>query len=276
MITGASAPRAAEVLGKLGPTGEAAVPALTKALTRKDRHSGEVVADVQIKAAEALWLIEGKAETVVPLLQEHLAPDSGHRREAADVLGRMGSAAAPAVDSLASALKRMPRDDYWYSYARYLERRSAPFQALGNLGKIARPAVPALQAALKDEDPLFQLLAAETLWKVNRQATDCVPVARALLRNESAAVRSRAVEVLGLIGPDAAATAGELANVLKDPYSEVAGRAASALGQIGPAAKEAVPSLVVALKHEDSGVQKTAAKALKKIDPEAAARQGIR
>ncbi|MGW0965871.1 HEAT repeat domain-containing protein [Streptomyces sp. NPDC002516] len=82
----------AQTLGAFGPGARAAVPTLRDLLTGENA----------VAAADALRAVEGDAEEVLPALLGALAPerDAGGRRAAAEALGRIGAAAAPALPGL--------------------------------------------------------------------------------------------------------------------------------------------------------------------------------
>ncbi|MFD5812757.1 HEAT repeat domain-containing protein [Streptomyces sp. NPDC127038] len=82
----------ARTLGAFGPGARAAVPTLRELLTGENA----------VAAADALWAVEGDVEAVLPVLLGALAPerDAGRRRAAAEAVGRIGAAAAPALPAL--------------------------------------------------------------------------------------------------------------------------------------------------------------------------------
>ncbi len=94
---------AIDALGRIGPPARQAVPALLAALEDKEGH-------VRAKAAAALWEVDGNAGATVPVLIALLLDDEEVRDHAwwetvPDTLGRMGSAAAPAVPALVELLR---------------------------------------------------------------------------------------------------------------------------------------------------------------------------
>ncbi|MFD8734893.1 HEAT repeat domain-containing protein [Streptomyces sp. NPDC059618] len=82
----------ARTLGAFGPGARAAVPTLRELLTGENA----------VAAADALRAVEGDVEAVLPVLLGALAPerDAGRRRAAAEAVGRIGAAAAPALPTL--------------------------------------------------------------------------------------------------------------------------------------------------------------------------------
>ncbi|MEV8034527.1 HEAT repeat domain-containing protein [Streptomyces sp. NPDC086182] len=82
----------ARTLGAFGTPAREAIPALRELLAGENA----------VAAADALWSVEGDAEVVLPPLLRALAPerDTGGPRTAAEALGRMGAAAAPALPGL--------------------------------------------------------------------------------------------------------------------------------------------------------------------------------
>src|SRR5262249_23044644 len=86
-------------LGKIGPGARAAVPALLKALDDDW---------IALRAAEALWRIERRAELVLPTLGRLF--DAGDEENVCDIACQMGPEARPLLPKLLNALAR---DDYW-------------------------------------------------------------------------------------------------------------------------------------------------------------------
>ena len=96
-------PRAAYVLGEMGPKAKEAIPALVEALKRQPMP-GESVAD---NAALALGKIGPDAREAVPALTQTLADREWTvRRHAAIALGEIGPDAQPAL----AALDKLTRD----------------------------------------------------------------------------------------------------------------------------------------------------------------------
>ncbi|GCB51867.1 HEAT repeat domain-containing protein [Streptomyces sp. NL15-2K] len=86
-------------LGAFGPAAREAIPVLRGLLDSACASA----------AARALWEVEGDASVVLPVLLRELAAEEAHRRRsAAEVLSRLGPAAAPAP----SGLRRMTEADW--------------------------------------------------------------------------------------------------------------------------------------------------------------------
>jgi hypothetical protein len=95
----------------------------------------------QEAAADALGRIGAQA---IPYLQQALrSPDAHVKKQAAEVLARMGSDAKPAVNDLIPLL-----DDP------DLEVRKVAVRTLGRIGPDAAAAIPALMRSLVQEEPL--------------------------------------------------------------------------------------------------------------------------
>lgn len=95
----------------------------------------------QEAAADALGRIGAQA---IPYLQQALrSPDSATKKQAAEVLARMGSDAKPAVNDLIVLL-----DDP------DLEVRKVAVRTLGRIGPDAAAAIPALMRTLVEEHPV--------------------------------------------------------------------------------------------------------------------------
>jgi RNA polymerase sigma factor (sigma-70 family) len=213
--------RAAEAIGRFGPAGKAAVPALKNTLA--DRET-----EVQQAVAVALWKVDRSAFAGV--FKDKKDPTKG-RWAATLALLRLGADAkdlAPLVlqmaadaqdDDRAHALWALPALEVDVGEAvpvlvRALEDHSAQYarmlaaQALGQYGPRAKQALPALKAALSDADPQVRVDAAGALWKVGKDATKVLPVLVDALKASNnggpAAARQRAVRYLGVMGPAAA------------------------------------------------------------------------
>ncbi|MGW3287930.1 HEAT repeat domain-containing protein [Streptomyces sp. NPDC001002] len=118
---------AVETLGAFGPDAHEAIPTLRELL---DTESA-------IAAAEALWLVEGDASVVLPVLMRELTDGRGFRpRTAAKTLGLLGPAASAALPELSGMAGS---DDFW-------ERLDGAC-ALWRIGGDPDVAVPPLRAA---------------------------------------------------------------------------------------------------------------------------------
>ncbi|MBI3462548.1 MAG: HEAT repeat domain-containing protein [Planctomycetes bacterium] len=178
---------AAHALAQIGPPAKAALPRLTEALAHED-------ALLRVRAAEAIWRIDPQGGiAVVPVLidvllgkeegnhggvqqmppgaRETNSPHDekpeldmidqiqpiveGETALAADILGRMGPVAVPALIELLNHRERGVR--YWAT------------RSLASIGADASAAVPALLGRLEDEDPNIRIGAAMALVRIDRE-----------------------------------------------------------------------------------------------------------
>ncbi|KUO19429.1 HEAT repeat domain-containing protein [Streptomyces dysideae] len=118
---------AVRALGSIGPPARAAEPALR----------GLLAGGHPSAAAGALWSVERDASAVLPVLIRELAGEGpGRRREAAELLARLGPSARPALP----ALRRMTVTD------QVGERVSAAC-AVWRIGGDTEPVIPVLRSA---------------------------------------------------------------------------------------------------------------------------------
>ncbi|MGP3637882.1 HEAT repeat domain-containing protein [Streptomyces sp. 24-1644] len=152
---------ALRALGSFGPAARCAVPDLRALL----RRPGTATAT---EAAEALWAVDGDADTVLPVLTEGLWAEQVHdRRAAASALGRLGERAAPAAPKLRALLRH---EELWLR----VDAAIALWEVTGRAGDV----VPVLLAA----------------WEKNRHVR--VRVAECLARMGAAGAGSEAAHVL--------------------------------------------------------------------------------
>ena len=128
------------------------------------------------------------ADTTKDLIAQLESPNWETRRRAAQLLGRMGSQAAPAVPALVIALTDENEHVRHFAAA-----------ALGHIGPDAAPAIPALTAALSDEQEPVRAHAAFALGKVGPDAAAAVPALVESLSDEEAEVHHCAVHALDQI-----------------------------------------------------------------------------
>ncbi len=294
-------PCAAEVLARIGPSAEGAVPALIRAVQpgRLLGQDADLQASVlQRHALFALCRIGPRAAAVIPMLNEKLdreiEADVSRKNEPPSDrwsnVGLLAQVGAPPIEKLLGAF-----------------RRGAVTAAdeLSYLGPLARPAVPALRDALNDQRPEIRVSAALALAFIDPSVTEVVPILIDGLENhreESDAMY--APEALARLGPSAKAAIplllsfvsqgiadadiikaliqidpeGEqclpmLIRALEDEEPETVEAAAQSLRLLGPRAKAAIPALTTVLAHHygllNDNPQVGAAKALGRIDPEA-------
>lgn len=266
--------RVLEVFAAVGPAAKRATPDLVRMLTdKKARDPREVMA--------VLGAIGPGAEAAVPVLAEYLG-DPDLSGPAADALGQIGPAAAPALVAIERAVRRaVAAEDGWQTYrlvaalgglgpaavpvlAGFLDCDTGPVagyaaDALGKMGPAARAAAPNLLPRLGSADPDWRLAAADALWRIARHP-GVVPVLAELLTTEPeppavpAAIPGVYYPPIGLSGP-----------TQKRPWPGSV-RAAELLGEIGPGAAAALPTLEAAREGTpDVDFQKAVAAAVKKI-----------
>jgi HEAT repeat protein len=130
---------AATALGALGPVPPEGLEGLERMLKDPDPVA-------RVRAASALWKLDRRTKTTLPVLIEALSGrDWLLQGLAIEAVSAMGPDAAPAVPALVSVLRN----------ENYMTRQSAAI-ALGRIGPGAREAIPALRAALQDEESVVR------------------------------------------------------------------------------------------------------------------------
>lgn len=145
-----------DCLGRLGPEGEEAVPALIGLLNSHEH-------EIRGAAIGALMRIGPEAESgaAVPALVKLLKdPNPKVQRAAAFALARIGPKAEAAIGPLVQSLE-YPSSDYV---------RMGASLALGNIGPAAKAAKPALTRLLSDPDETVCRMAADALKKIESDA----------------------------------------------------------------------------------------------------------
>jgi HEAT repeat protein len=247
--------KAARALENLDPAAKDAVPVLIEALKEKD--------DVTVLpvAAKALGRLGSAA---VPALTEALEVKDGRLQAyAAMALKQIGPDAKPAVPALIEVVKK-------YKEPAQLAKLQA-IAALGKIGSGAKEAVPILIDVTKEKPPTSaaRLAAVTALGQIGPEAKAAVPTLIDLLGEEetkAGPIRLEAARALGLIGSAAGEEAISALVALLDNKKLGPARivAINALGQIGPPAKNAVAALKKA--GEDAELKTAAAKAIEKIE----------
>lgn len=238
--------RAVVALVRLGPDAKEAIEPLRGSM--KDDNP-----DIAFWSAVAVSRLDPTPESVARVAGYLDHASTQLRLSAADVLGRLGSQAAPAAPRLLAA--RASEDGHVR-----LAAAMAAWKASSD------PA--ALQAAvelLKSPDPLIRALAAVDICSIaGPQAKPVVPDLVKRLFDSFTGVRSAVAEGLGRIGPGAAESAPALLALLEgDEPGFVQSAACEALGFIRPVDKEAVSAVLKKkLEHPDPQVRIHAALAL--------------
>jgi HEAT repeat protein len=175
---------AADALGALRKEDAAdGVKALAAALS--DKHG-----PVRESAAHALYEIGPPAAAAIPQLQEVIANDDWPKARwyATGALGRLGTAAAPAVVTLGKALTDDNRDV-----------QAAAAQSLSRLGSTAEPALESLVGALQNDQSVVREHAATSLGNLGSKAESATEALTALLDDKSPRVRNAAKFALSKI-----------------------------------------------------------------------------
>lgn len=244
---------AVRAIHELKPGSEVVIPAFARIMENADPATindvMEAVATLGEKAVTGL--INGlKVKTV--------------RGRAAEVLGRIGEGAAPAVPALIEAMEDERPD----------VRREVLF-ALGNIGPQAKAAVGVARKALADPDQSVRYSAVWTLGRIGPAASDALPELEKDVCNTNDPFFG-SVCAWAMIRIDAKnekrikAALPVLIKALENEKSFVRSEAASTLSMIGPPAKEALPALKKAAGDPDETVAKAAAEAISKINGEQA------
>jgi HEAT repeat protein len=214
-----------EALGRFGIEAKAAIPRLLVLAERKEQMVG---------AISALSSMGADAMPGLLALYRH-GKDRQHSWIAREFI-KQGPNAAAAVPTLVEDLQSERRN-----------RAATAAWALGSIGDSAKVAVPRLVELIHDDDPQVRILAAEALWRIDRQTNAVLPVMIGELKNWS---------------KDPQAVMGYMTQEFFPSRQETA---AEVLGEIGPPASEAVPLLQIMLRSSFDRHKQAAAKALMEI-----------
>jgi len=275
--------RAANSLGRIGPTAASAIPVLLKLLK-------DTTFQVRVEAAIAITKIDPRhASELLPVLKESILMDdlrfSTLQLKAFVAVQTLGESAAPLGPALISVLTKPPISK---NFSLQLEaaktlakvdeanahigvekliellpdrerigwyQRTGIIQALVELGSIAKPALPSLLGLMNDESPQVATLAAVSSIKLDPMRSN---KARAFLRTSMTLTKpvkdldrqQRTLiqqSVKALEGEDnkeiAAAFLPELIVLLENPECHVQLSIMYLLGSLGPSATSAIPAL---------------------------------
>ena len=260
-------------LGAIGPAAAAAIPTLIEMLRAANNWDGSPLPSALAKIGSNATVIDALLQALVhpdtltprPLaaalasIGEPAGPgligalqvsDRYVRDYTAWALGRIGPAAAPAVEALCQILQ--DRDENVQATVAW---------ALGEIGPAAAAAIPHLRVAMTDVNERVQRGAIRALSGIGVPA---LPTLIEALENPSAEVR----KAVGLALADIKAPAIPALIDAIQHRKEVAQRtAALALGRMGPTASPAAPSLINLLRSPDEEVCREAAQALAELAP---------
>lgn len=145
--------KAVIALSKLGALAEPAIPVIRQAL------AGRTLA-ARAQAARTLWRLTGEADEALGILMVEM-DEARDPLTAAEVLGEMGPAAAPAVDVLTQRLSSRDADIRLYAA-----------RALGRIGAPAQAAIEQLKGLLEDSEKDVRQAAAEAVKKLKGQSPE--------------------------------------------------------------------------------------------------------
>jgi HEAT repeat protein len=244
-----TAPERADVLGTINtimdpPRLKAIRPLLEEVLKGTDLPS-------RIRAAQALYMADGKAEEALPVFLEGL---KDRRREvwtqAAVGVGRIGPPAAAAVPALVELLQI---DDGFGAFALQ--------EALAKIGPASIPPLVEMLTSPKTSQQ-GAIHAGTALGRLG------APAARAvipLLGHKEARVRQSACQALAMMGPEARPAVPRLAERLKDTEMSVRTGALNALSHLGPAARSALPQVIEVAQDANFAIRYQCLMALEQI-----------
>jgi HEAT repeat protein len=206
--------QAAELLGRVGPEAESAVPSLLETLKEPldmdERKRTPTVAwhwDPACNAAKALGQI-ASSEEVISKLAQMLSSDIAERiSSAAEGLGNMGPRAAAALPSLIAAYDKV------LGAKQHMIGQIAIPKALGRIAPksaSAQGAVAILIRALDSQDWSVRLGAAQSLGSFGADAAGAIPRLRALEQDSVQDLRDAAAATLAAI---------EVASKAGDPHA---------------------------------------------------------
>jgi HEAT repeat protein len=275
---------AAEALGRIGPTTEETVTALTGLLD-------DAQPSVRGSAARALGRIGAEAMPTILALTQLLHDEADYHPEAESRFPHQNIAGfdrktVRVCDSVAEVLAQIGPETTLPALKELLddeeaEARRGAAKALGLLGIKAQTAVPDLIAVLQDKSWQVRLSATEALGAIGPDAKAAVPDLVGLLLEEDQEdghaapvermrraldLRQAVADALRKMLPDATASLSEM---LQDEDNRVRTTTAYVVGEIGPQAKAIIPDLTELLQDEDHQVRAAAVWALGKMEADA-------
>ncbi len=236
-------------------------------------------ADLRHAAVNALLTAPAIASKAVGDLANDLkSPEAPRRQRAAQILGRLGPAAVPAVPAL---LERAQAEPAATVYAEALAQIGTPalpplLQALSTakkgsddrtwvfraLNEMGAPALSGLAEALRSPTPAVRAGAAAALQGMPLEKHPAVKRLLELTPDPDATVRAASLRTLADVRSERPAIIEKLNLALKDPDPAVRKAAAIGLATAGAVEKLGVDGLQALLSEPDPETQRTAIRAL--------------
>jgi len=253
---------AADVLGRLGPNAQEALPALLEALRTNDiRTADDGIRQFQSEAvASALAKLAPALPEIVPALTRMLRQDDRLKIIVLQILTTVGPTATEACDDIGSILsstnarvrltaaraewavgpsRRLALRPHLYELGRSNERRirESAGLLLASIPPITREGAVVLTSILSegDDSTCWSLLV--ELAGAGRGASNTVPAVIKALDNDNPRVVAKAAEVLGVIGDDNPSVRSTLEKAKQHPYTMVREAAELSLRKIEPQTK---------------------------------------
>ncbi|PQO44188.1 HEAT repeat domain-containing protein [Blastopirellula marina] len=210
---------------------------------------------------DAIFVLSSLGPEAIPHLTAALK-NPQLRRPVAEILGKMGPEAAPAVGDLVGLV-----DDENPRVAK------AAILALGQIGPAAKAAVPRLTKVLEEGEGSAPYDAALSLGKIGTAAKEASPaIEKVMTSSEEPSLRVLCawaeMQVDGISAATAEKVLPTLTAGLKAEAPPTRKGAAELLGKLGESAKSAAPELKMLLNDGDSTVRDAAAMSLESIGQE--------
>lgn len=225
-----------------------------------------------VVTAQLVAAVEAEDEKCARLRQR-LGPESTlvARRDAAQGLGELGPAAAPAIPELAKALATDPDPAVRHHSAWALGKIKDPSEAIIpalvdalddefwsvqhnamlSLTWIGKPAVPALHAVIDKSNELQSVNALQALGGIEGKLSDAqVALVAAFVSSENPRVATLAVGLAGVLGEQARLSVPGLIRLLDAEDPSMRRMAIKSLGSMGGPAEAAIPKLIEVLKGD--------------------------
>lgn len=256
---------AVQKLGQMGPAAKAAIPALVECLA--DNALGYPAA-VALRQIDRDWARSPTAAQAIPKLLQSAGQWYETDALIAEVLGKMGPAARPALTRLVLMRASAYQPVHWATGVALKKIDGGWMQTTE-----AHAAIPQLIDQLDDSEPGKCYGAARVLSEMKAASGAAVPGLLRLLRREDELSRATAARVLGEIGPEAPAAIPDLLRRSGDERESVQHQITEALELIdpgwaqAPASRAVVPELTEMVLAASRSPE-TVLRILNRIDPD--------